>query len=119
MFLASDDPADIVRLVEAYPQFRELYKEIAGFQQRLEELVNMYSEALAIMDRNTVKLMIEEQERLLAEQAKALAEQADALEKKDHALAEKDHALTKQADILAKQAKELEALRAELEALKR
>ena len=81
LFLASDNPADIARLIGAYPMFRELYEQIAAFQQKPEELVNMYSKALEIMDLNTVKYMIEEQKRELEEARLALAE-------KDHALAE-------------------------------
>lgn len=89
LFLASDDPADIVRLVEAYPQFRELYDHIAAFGQKPEELVNMYSKALEIMDLNTVKYMIEEQKKELEEAYQALAEQraqTEALEREKEAL---------------------------------
>lgn len=100
LFLASDDPADILRLVEKYPRFRELYADIIAFQQKPEELVNMYSKALEIMDRNTVKYMIEEQKQALEKQAQLLLE-------KDTALAEKDAQL----QILQQ---ELEALKKEL-----
>ena len=82
-------PADIVRLVEAYPQFRELYDQIAAFGQKPEELVNMYSKALEIMDLNTVKYMIEEQKKELEEAYQALAEQraqTEALEREKEAL---------------------------------
>lgn len=37
MFLASDDPADIARLTEAYPKFRKLYAEIAAELSALKE----------------------------------------------------------------------------------
>lgn len=97
LFLASDDPADILRLIEAYPRFQELYAEIAAFQHKPEELVNMYSEALEIMDRNTVKYMIEEQkkeleekDRLIQEQEKAIQEQEKAIQEQEKALKEKD-----------------------------
>ena len=90
LFLASDDPADIARLTETYPKFRELYKEIAAFQQKPEELVNMYSKALEILDRNTVQYMIEEQKKEIEEQARLLSEQERMLAEKDEAMAEKD-----------------------------
>lgn len=83
LFLASDDPADILRLIEAYPRFQELYAEIAAFQHKPEELVNMYSEALEIMDRNTVKYMIEEQKKELEEKDRLIQEQEKVLKEKD------------------------------------
>ena len=112
LFLASDHPADIARLVETYPMFRELYAEIAAFQQKPEELVNMYSKALEIMDLNTVKYMIEEQKQEIEEQARLLAEKDSALVEKDSALAEKDSAL------MEKDA-QLEALRRQVAELKK
>lgn len=59
-FIASDEPHHIKQIVEKYPFFQELYHEIINFRYHPKELISMYSEALAIMDRNTVKLMIDE-----------------------------------------------------------
>ena len=59
-FLSSDEPEDIISLINAYPEFMELYQEIATFRTKPKELISMYSEALAIADRNTVNLMIDE-----------------------------------------------------------
>lgn len=70
-FLASDSPEDIRKVVEAYPEFEELYREIFYFRYHVEELMSMFSEALRILDRNTVEYMIEQKqaqvERLEAE----------------------------------------------------
>ena len=52
-FLSSDAPSDIIKLVTAYPKFQEYYNDISKFRKNPKELVNMFSEALAIMDRNT------------------------------------------------------------------
>ena len=87
LLLASDDPSDIIYLTEAYPKFRKLYAEIAAFQQRPEELVNMYSEALEIMDYNTVQYMIEEQKKELEEQQKEIERNRKELKEKDVQLA--------------------------------
>ncbi len=68
-FLSKDDAASVVELVNKYPQFLQLYKEIAEFRKSPEEVIGMYSETLAIMDRNMERLMVdelrEEKERLL------------------------------------------------------
>lgn len=97
MFFSSDEPADILSLISTYPEFRELYKEIAEFRTKQEELIHMYSEALAIADRNTVRLMIDDMQEELA----SLTEQ----------VAEKNSEL-------AAQAEEIARLRAENERLK-
>ncbi|MCM1100177.1 MAG: Rpn family recombination-promoting nuclease/putative transposase [Clostridium sp.] len=65
-FFSSDEPADIIALITAYPEFRELYREIAEFRTNPKELIHMYSEALAIADRNTIRLMIDDMQEELA-----------------------------------------------------
>ena len=59
-FLDSEDINEISELVRNFPMFLPIYKEIAEFAQRPEELINMFSEALYIMDRNMERLMVEE-----------------------------------------------------------
>ena len=70
LFIASDQPWDIREVIEAYPEFAELYREVFDFRYHKKELVSMYSEALRILDQNTVKLMVELQQ----EEIKALRE---------------------------------------------
>lgn len=60
ILLGSDDPTDILRIVRSYPIFQELYQDIVNFRFQPKELISMYSEALRIMDQNTVKYMIDE-----------------------------------------------------------
>ena len=57
-FLSSDAPSDIIKLVTAYPKFQEYYNDISKFRKNPKELINMFSEALAIMDRNTELYMM-------------------------------------------------------------
>ena len=59
-FLSLDKSEDIVSLINSYPEFMELYQEIAALRTKPKELISMYSEALAIADKNTVKLMIDD-----------------------------------------------------------
>ncbi len=79
-FLSSDKPEDIIALVEKYPEFKECYHDIIMFRKKPEELMNMFSEALIEMDKNTVKYMIEEQQKELEEQQKELEEKDKQLE---------------------------------------
>ena len=59
-FLSSDNPSDIINLVSAFPEFKEYYQDIVNFRHHPKELIHMYSEALAILDRNTTQYMIDE-----------------------------------------------------------
>ena len=62
-FLGSDEPKDINRIIQKYPFFKELYQEIVYFRYHPKELVGMYSEALAILDRNTVEFMLDDMKK--------------------------------------------------------
>ena len=103
-FLSSDDPNDIINLISEYPEFKEYYHDIANFRKTPKELMTMYSEVLAQIDKNTERYMIEEmqkeledlrieKESVIAEINNVLAEKNNALAEKDNALAEKDNAL--------------------------
>ncbi len=59
-FLCSTDVQTISSLINAFPFFAEIYREIKDFLKQPEELINMFSKELYIMDRNMEKLMIEE-----------------------------------------------------------
>ncbi len=64
-FISSDNVGDIMRVIKAQPKFEELYREVFQFRFRIKELVGMFSEALRILDANTVQYMIEEQQKEL------------------------------------------------------
>ena len=74
-FLSSDDVNKISSLVRHFPMFLPIYKEITEFAYKPEELMNMLSEALYIMDRNMERLMVEEMKEEVAN-AKADAKAA-------------------------------------------
>lgn len=79
-FLGSDSPQDIIRIIQKYPLFRQLYQEIVNFRYQPKELITMYSEALRIMDENTVFYMVDE---LKAQLAKQKAEKDAMISQKD------------------------------------
>ncbi len=86
-FLSSDQPEDIICLVSNYPQFKQYYEDIVAFRQNPKELIFMFSEALTIMDRNTVKYMCEEQKKEIAALTAELAKKDSDLAKKDSVIA--------------------------------
>lgn len=82
-FLGSDNPLHIQRIIEKYPFFKELYRDIIDFRYHPEELIHMFSETLLVADRNTVKLMIDELRQQLSERDATLSEKDAALSEKD------------------------------------
>jgi len=60
IFLSDDNPETIIRLIEEYPEFREMYEEIYDLCLNTEKVMDMFSKELLELDRNTVQLMIDE-----------------------------------------------------------
>ena len=56
----TDDIEKMDRNIEKYPWLEEIYIEMAEYLVKPEEVFNMYSEALRILDENTVKYMVDE-----------------------------------------------------------
>jgi len=72
-FLSQTSANKILKLVDAYPEFLEYYHEINQFRQNPKELISMFSEALAILDRNTEAFMCDELKKEVAEKQNQLA----------------------------------------------
>lgn len=58
--LVTDDIEKIDKNIEKYPWLEEIYIEMAEYLVKPEEVFDMYSEALRILDENTVKYMVDE-----------------------------------------------------------
>lgn len=91
-FIASDRLEDIMEVIRAYPEFRELYQEVFRFRYQKKELISMYSEALLILDANTVQYMVEEQKKEILELKGDLEMERKASSEKDKEI-ERLHAL--------------------------
>ena len=104
-FLSKDDPESVIALIERYPHFLSCYQDIAAFRQNPEELINMFSEALYILDKNTERLMVDE---LRAEvearksENEALKSENQSLESKNQSLESKNQSLNEKLSIYEK-----------------
>ena len=97
-FIGSDSPKDICRVIEAFPEFKELYNEVLMLRYKTKELIGMFDvirEALRAADEGTVKYMVEEQQKEIAEQKKMIAERDEQLVEKDEQLAEQKQEIEK------------------------
>ncbi len=117
-FLSSDKAEDIIALVEKYPEFSECYRDIAEFRRNPKELIGMFSKALLEMDRNTVKYMIEEQQKELEAQQKELEENKKELEENKKELEENKKKLEENKKSLNEKDKLIEEMEAKIKALK-
>lgn len=113
-FIGSDSPKDISRVIEAFPEFKELYGELLMLRYRTEELVSMFDiirEALRAADEGTVKYMVEEQQKEIEERKKEIAKQQREIEEQQKEIAEQQKEIEERDEQLAEAQKENERLR--------
>lgn len=58
--LTAETIADVERMIRRYPWSEAIFREMSTYVNKPEEVIHMFSEALKIADKNTVKYMIEE-----------------------------------------------------------
>jgi len=86
--LATESVEAAQLLIHDYPWLAEIYEEIAGYMRNPEEVLTMFSDALKILDNNTVQYMIEEQAQKLEEQLRQLDAQTQLLDEQHRQLDE-------------------------------
>lgn len=100
--LTTENLEDAERLIEDYPWLKEIYQEIAMLHRKPEEVLGMWSEALRMLDENTLKYYVEELEEKLQQVTKEKDEELRKTllenQKKDEEIA----ALKKQLEELSK-----------------
>lgn len=106
-FLTSNQPEQIVQLVNQYPQFLSCYQELAQFRKKPKEMITMYSEALAFADRNTARYMIDDQNKQLKAQEQQLTQNRQQLDQQSQQLAQQNQQLEQQGQQLAQQSQQL------------
>ena len=82
VFLSQDDPDMIMKLLDRNPEFQKIYEEIYTLCLNMEGMMEMFSKELEIMDRNTVKLMIDEMEEELNETKRKAKEELNETKRK-------------------------------------
>lgn len=87
-FLSMDDPEIIQALIEQYPFFQPMYEQIYDICLNTERVMEMFSKELQILDRNTVRYMIDELQKEVDQQKEELAQTHSALRQKDKELQE-------------------------------
>ena len=106
--LSVDSTDRLNELVTDYPYLESVFVDMAGYLDKPAEVVNMFSEALKILDENTVHYMIEEMQKQIDEDKEAIAE-------KDSVIAEKTVLLDKSNAELANALAEINRLKKQLQ----
>ena len=89
-FLGEDSPEKVIELITAYPEFRGMYATLYEMCRNTERVMRMFSEELRILDRNTVKYMIEEQQKEIDSYKEQLQQKDEELNRKDEELDRKE-----------------------------
>ena len=76
--LTTENLEDAEQLIREYPWLEEIYQEIAVLRRKPEEVLGMWSEALRMLDENSLKYYVDE----LREQVKVAEEKAEEERKK-------------------------------------
>ena len=61
--LSTDDVNRLDELVSDYPHLEGIIADMAGYLDKPQEVVGMFSEALKILDENTVHYMMDEMQK--------------------------------------------------------
>ncbi len=104
--LSMNSPEDAERLTQDFPWMESIFQEIASLRQRPEEVLSMWSEALPMLDENSLKYRVEELSEELDNTNKKL-EQSQKNEEREKAARE---AAEKKTQAALARIKELEQL---------
>jgi DNA repair ATPase RecN len=127
--LAANTPEEIRNVAAMSEEFFNIIAEISEFVQDVGKVMNMFSEALYMLDRNTEELMyneaiqelndaqkkLEEKERMLEEQQQTMKEQQQAMKEQQQAMEEQQQAMEEQQQAMEEQQQANEALKKQAE----
>ena len=107
VFFTSDEPERIAELIEAYPEFKNLYRDIYELCRNVEDIMSLFSKELQELDRNTVQYMIDEMQDVIDASNKTIAEQNQQLMEQNQQLSAQEQQLLAQEQQLSVQEQQL------------
>ena len=117
---------DLTEILAVYPWFEAIYRDMASYLHKPEEVLTMFSDALKILDHNTVQYMIDEMQNTIDDQKAQLSDAHSQLTDmhsqiadKDSQIADKISQLTDMHSQLADKDSQINDLAAEIAALKK
>ena len=86
--LSTDDVSRLDDLVSDYPQLEGIIADMAGYLDKPQEVVGMFSEALKILDENTVHYMMDEMQKDIDNKNELIEKQNEQIEDQNRQIAE-------------------------------
>ena len=115
--LTAQSVDDLAALVSDYPWMEAICKDMSEYMYDPEEVITMFSEALRMLDENTVHYMIDELQKERDEAVAALSEKDSLISEKDSLISEKDAEIAAVLSEKNAMLSEIAALKAQLAAL--
>lgn len=100
-FLSMDSPEVILELSNKYPEFQAMYEHVYSICQNVEKVMGMYSEELKLLDRNTVRYMVDQMQEEIDSQKEQLEMKDKRLEQQHERLEQQEKELQKLRRMLA------------------
>ena len=129
---SSDDPETVTELIEAYPEFKEIYEEGYEICRNMEKVMGLFSKELYLLDRNTEKLMFDEMQKESEElriKSEEMRQENEKMRLENDVMQQENQKIHMEKDVMQREneelkrekemlVKELEKLRREQDALK-
>ena len=118
LFFSSDDPEDIIQLINEYPEFQAMYEQAYQMCRNVENVMGIFSEELRILDRNTVQLMIDEMQDVINAQKTTIDSQQGQLAQWQATINAQQSTIDSQQGKLAESQATIDELRRQIEELR-
>jgi hypothetical protein len=103
LFFSSDKVEDILALIEQYPRFLPMYRDLYELCRNTEAVMGLFSKELQIMDDNTVRYMIDDMQEKIDRQEEALHQKDEEIKKNNAQHKKEVESLMKQIQNLQQQ----------------
>lgn len=118
-FFCRDEPEIVLKLIETYPEFKPLYEDVYELCRNVEGVMQLFSKELLEMDRNTVRLMIDEMQEEIDGMHEKLENKAQKLDGVQEELEKKAQELEEKTIALEEKAQEIESVKQQNEVFAR
>lgn len=98
-----DNIDELQSVINEYPWVEPIYRDMAMYLENPEEVLNMFSEALRILDQNTIQFMIDDMKKQLVEKDAELAEQGNTIAEQENTIAEQGNTIAEQGNTITEQ----------------
>ena len=109
-FLCMDEPEWIIKVIEAYPQFKAMYRQVYEMCLNVERVMTMFSSELRELDRNTVHYMIDEMQN-------EINRMGSQIQQKDNQIRQQDEELQQSKSKIRQKDEELQQSKAQIQQL--